>query len=100
MMYNNNSVIKISGQSLYINRISYVTNYNCEPEYLETFISGEVVYPNGEVVIGAGIEIVELGNYREIIANTFTDEKGEYRIEFKYKPYLNYELNIYDIASN
>lgn len=97
-MKNNNLIIRIPGKSLYINRIYYVNNSNLEPYELETLLAGQVTYPDGQVSIGAGVEIIENGDFRRSIACTFTDENGEYEIYFKYKPYMNYELNIYDIA--
>lgn len=99
-MENNKKIIIIPGKALYINRVYYIDSSNTCPHNPEALIVGQVKYPDGRLAIGAGVEIIEIGYFRKSIACTFTDSEGEYEICFKYKPYLNYELNIYDIASN
>lgn len=99
-MKNSNLVIRIPGKSLYINRIYYINNWSTQPQESGTLLAGRVTYPDGRVSIGAAVEIIELGDFRKTIECTFTDENGEYEIYFKYKPCLDYELNIYDSVSS
>lgn len=91
--------IVIPGKHLYMNRVCYVSNAKYDPGDLpKSVIIGKVIYPEGKIPVGACVEIVEIGEERKSIGCTFSDEKGEYELPFSYKPYLNYELNIYDIV--
>ena len=85
---------------MYINRVYYINNLRNQPQDSEALLAGQVTYPDGRVSIGAAVEVIELGEFRKTIECTFTDENGEYEIYFKYKPCLDYELNIYDSVSS
>lgn len=99
MKNNSDLTIIIPGKSLYMNRVYYVSNAKFDPGDLsKSVVIGSVIYPDEKIPIGACVEIIEIGEERKSIGCTFSDENGDYELPFNYKPYLNYELNIYDIA--